>query len=160
LFLIIRKHGTSAGTNPEAGLPKQKLNFKVMKTYNILKKYILILVLGLVTVVPAVAQTAKPAEQRAKETTDLMKCELNLLDRQVADVMKVNLQAAKEMDDISAKYRMNVEELYKQAKEVDRKRDIALQDVLKPSQWSQYEKIRTDRNVERQQKREEICRKQ
>lgn len=130
-----------------------------MKTIYTLKKYGIMFFLSLLLGLPAIAQK-KPAELRAKDETDMMTCELKLYEgQQIQQVYNINLHAAKQMDSLSSRYRMNISALLNEGKEVDRKRDVALQDVLTPMQWSRFERFRKDSEAGRISRREATCRK-
>lgn len=96
-------------------------------------------------------------EQRAKERTEKMKLQLCLKPDQVNQVYRINLEAAKKMDNVldgKKKYM----EAYNAGKDVDKERDQKLMDVLTPGQWSDYQRIEHARSERKRNKVKKVCR--
>jgi hypothetical protein len=83
-----------------------------------------------------------PADVRANDFTQKMTQKLKLTTGQQKRVHEINLWAAQKMDGYRSKYFMNVEGLVAAGREIDRQRDLKLQDVLEPGQWAKYQRLK------------------
>jgi len=101
------------------------------------------------------AQTKSP-EERARELTASMDCEVGLLPDQLPEIYNINLKAAKGMDEALQGHEENIKLYHHKGKAIDKERDIELRKALNDKQFSVYERI--SMNNQRMLKKTSSCR--
>jgi hypothetical protein len=112
-----------------------------MKTLSNIKTCYFIILLGLIMYSGKTFAQTVPPEERAKNLTMSMNCEIGLFHDQIPKVNAINLEAAKRMDSAKNVSGSDMKKYQNAGKLISENRSIKLRDVLTPEQWSKYDRI-------------------